>query len=109
MKETSDYKSCTKPWISYVFPDTESGEKSVGASIMNRDSEYERLASENLATISSYGENLMEVVCRYACDGHDVGRVSVTPPRTWQPSVVMERTSWRLYVAMHATDTMLEG
>jgi len=47
----------------------------VGSNIMNGDSEYEKLTLDNMATISSYGENLIEVVCRYACDGHDVGRM----------------------------------
>ena len=39
-------------------------------------SEYEQLRRENVATILSYGDNFMDMVCRDACDGHDVGRVS---------------------------------
>ena len=39
------------------------------------DAEYDKLVAENMATISSYGDNFMQVVCRDACDGHDVGRV----------------------------------
>ena len=40
------------------------------------DAEFEKLVAENMSTISSYGDNFMQVVCRDACDGHDVGRVS---------------------------------
>ena len=32
-----------------------------------------------LSILSSYGEPFMETVCRDACDGHDVGRVSSVP------------------------------
>ena len=39
------------------------------------DAEFEKLSAENLATIGSYGDNLMQVVCRDVCDGHDVGKV----------------------------------
>ena len=55
-----------------------------------QDTEIERLVNENLSTILSYGTNFMDVVCRDACDGHDVGRVGGrmllfflfhTPPR----------------------------
>ncbi|RUS70914.1 hypothetical protein EGW08_021327, partial [Elysia chlorotica] len=37
--------------------------------------EYERLAAENMETISAYGDPFMETVCRDACDGHHVGRM----------------------------------
>ena len=39
-------------------------------------SEFERLKQDNIDTIVSYGDNFMGLVCRDACDGHDVGRVS---------------------------------
>ncbi|GFN90053.1 nuclear pore complex protein nup205-like [Plakobranchus ocellatus] len=39
------------------------------------DGEYERLAAENMETISAYGDPFMEAVCRDACDGHHVGRM----------------------------------
>ncbi|XP_056015581.1 nuclear pore complex protein Nup205-like isoform X3 [Ostrea edulis] len=38
-------------------------------------SEYEQLRRENVATILSYGDNFMDMLCRDACDGHDVGRM----------------------------------
>ena len=34
------------------------------------------LTAGNLATITSFGEPLMEIVCRDASSGHDVMRVS---------------------------------
>ena len=40
------------------------------------ESEYEKLREEYVSTVSGYGEQLMEVVCRDACDGHEVVRVS---------------------------------
>ncbi|XP_025098310.1 nuclear pore complex protein Nup205-like isoform X3 [Pomacea canaliculata] len=39
------------------------------------DTGYEQLSKENLSTIFSFGEAFMEVVCRDACDGHDVCRM----------------------------------
>lgn len=37
---------------------------------------FSKLQRENMAIIESYGAALMEVVCRDACDGHEIGRVS---------------------------------
>ncbi|GFS19080.1 nuclear pore complex protein Nup205-like, partial [Elysia marginata] len=39
------------------------------------DGEFERLAAENMETISAFGDPFMETVCRDACDGHHVGRM----------------------------------
>uniref|UniRef100_A0A8C2IJA0 Nucleoporin 205 n=1 Tax=Cyprinus carpio TaxID=7962 RepID=A0A8C2IJA0_CYPCA len=36
---------------------------------------FSKLQRENLAIIESYGTALMEVVCRDACDGHEIGRM----------------------------------
>lgn len=36
---------------------------------------FSKLQRENLAIIESYGKALMEVVCRDACDGHEISRV----------------------------------
>ncbi|XP_013384593.1 nuclear pore complex protein Nup205 [Lingula anatina] len=55
--------------------ETVTKQKGVGSSLASRDSEYEKLTKENLHTILSYGENFMEIICRDACDGHDVGRM----------------------------------
>ncbi|XP_064596049.1 nuclear pore complex protein Nup205-like [Liolophura sinensis] len=43
--------------------------------ILSKESEYEQLAKENLNSVMSFGENFMDIVCRDACDGHDVGRM----------------------------------
>ena len=37
--------------------------------------EYEKLKAENVETLARYGDNFMDIVCRDACDGHDVCRV----------------------------------
>jgi len=39
-------------------------------------SEFDRLTRDNLATIKSFGSQPMDIICRDACDGHNVGRVS---------------------------------
>uniref|UniRef100_A0A8C4M722 Nucleoporin 205 n=1 Tax=Equus asinus asinus TaxID=83772 RepID=A0A8C4M722_EQUAS len=36
---------------------------------------FSKLQRENIAIIESYGAALMEVVCRDACDGHEIGRM----------------------------------
>lgn len=40
---------------------------------------FSKLQRENLSIIESYGTALMEVVCRDACDGHEIGRVGAPP------------------------------
>lgn len=40
---------------------------------------FSKLQRENLAIIESYGKALMEVVCRDACDGHEISRVRAKP------------------------------
>lgn len=41
---------------------------------------FSKLQRENMAIIESYGAALMEVVCRDACDGHEIGRVNKSIP-----------------------------
>ncbi|KAK5928390.1 hypothetical protein CgunFtcFv8_013457 [Champsocephalus gunnari] len=36
---------------------------------------FSKLQRENLSIIESYGSSLMEVVCRDACDGHEISRM----------------------------------
>ena len=43
---------------------------------------FSKLQRENLAIVHSYGTTLMEVVCRDACDGHQIGRVGNTHTHT---------------------------
>lgn len=40
---------------------------------------FSKLQRENLAIIENYGKSLMEVVCRDACDGHEISRVRTKP------------------------------
>ena len=49
-------------------------------------------AKECIGTLSSFGDSLMDVICRDACDGHDIGRVSVVfiPPVCSRSSVCTE-------------------
>ncbi|XP_061177614.1 nuclear pore complex protein Nup205-like isoform X2 [Saccostrea echinata] len=55
---------------------SKAGGDGVGKRILaDAHSEYEQLRRENVATILSYGDNFMDMVCRDACDGHDVGRM----------------------------------
>ncbi|XP_052809828.1 nuclear pore complex protein Nup205-like [Mya arenaria] len=39
------------------------------------DTEYDQLRKENIATILNYGDTFMDLLCRDACDGLDVGRM----------------------------------
>ena len=49
----------------------------VVAKLTSKESEHKNLTRENIGMLSGYGDNLMEIVCRDACDGHDACRVSV--------------------------------
>lgn len=40
--------------------------------------DYTKLQKDNMNIIESYGASLMEVVCRDACDGHEIGQVSMS-------------------------------
>lgn len=39
---------------------------------------FSKLQRENIVIIESYGKALMDVVCRDACDGHEISRVRAT-------------------------------
>ncbi|XP_062622239.1 nuclear pore complex protein Nup205-like isoform X2 [Saccostrea cucullata] len=67
---------CRQKPNSLTHIDTEAGGDGVGKKILaDTNSEYEQLRRENVATILSYGVNFMDnMVCRDACDGHDVRR-----------------------------------
>ena len=47
-----------------------------GFSLWRPDSEQNSVASGNLSTLNSFGETFMDTVCKNACSGHDVARVS---------------------------------
>ncbi|KAG8138021.1 hypothetical protein E2320_003954 [Naja naja] len=57
-------------------PDTlEAAKKSMWERLTAPEDGFSKLQRENMAIIESYGSALMEVVCRDACDGHEIGRM----------------------------------
>ncbi|RMC03256.1 hypothetical protein DUI87_20450 [Hirundo rustica rustica] len=57
-------------------PDTlETAKKTMWEHLTAPEDVFSKLQRENMATIESYGAALMEVVCRDACDGHEIGRM----------------------------------
>uniref|UniRef100_A0A7N4PRP8 Nucleoporin 205 n=1 Tax=Sarcophilus harrisii TaxID=9305 RepID=A0A7N4PRP8_SARHA len=57
-------------------PDTlEAAKKTMWERLTAPEDAFSKLQRENIAIIESYGAALMEVVCRDACDGHEIGRM----------------------------------
>ncbi|XP_021119102.1 nuclear pore complex protein Nup205 [Heterocephalus glaber] len=57
-------------------PDTlETVKKTMWERLTAPEDVFSKLQRENIAIIESYGAALMEVVCRDACDGHEIGRM----------------------------------
>ncbi|KAL7982496.1 hypothetical protein Chor_010094, partial [Crotalus horridus] len=57
-------------------PDTlEAAKRSMWERLTAPEDGFSKLQRENMAIIESYGSALMEVVCRDACDGHEIGRM----------------------------------
>ncbi|KAJ3596682.1 hypothetical protein NHX12_003086 [Muraenolepis orangiensis] len=57
-------------------PDTlQTAGKSMWERLTAPEDSFSKLQRENLSVIESYGTALMEVVCRDACDGHEIGRM----------------------------------
>ncbi|XP_064011085.1 nuclear pore complex protein Nup205 [Pogoniulus pusillus] len=57
-------------------PETlESAKKTMWERLTAPEDVFSKLQRENMAIIESYGAALMEVVCRDACDGHEIGRM----------------------------------
>ncbi|EMP26859.1 hypothetical protein UY3_16054 [Chelonia mydas] len=57
-------------------PDTlEAAKKTMWERLTAPEDAFSKLQRENMAIIESYGAALMEVVCRDACDGHEIGRM----------------------------------
>uniref|UniRef100_UPI00358F7403 nuclear pore complex protein Nup205 isoform X2 n=1 Tax=Myxine glutinosa TaxID=7769 RepID=UPI00358F7403 len=57
-------------------PDTlEAGRASMWDALTTAEDEYGRLRRENVKLINSYGPPLLEIVCRDACDGPEIGRM----------------------------------
>ncbi|KAM8974449.1 nuclear pore complex protein Nup205 isoform 2-T2 [Pelodytes ibericus] len=75
-------------------PDTlDAAQKTMWERLTAPDDVFTKLQRDNLSIFESYGTTLMEVVCRDACDGHEIGRmlalalldriVSVDKPQQW--------------------------
>ncbi|KAJ8391053.1 hypothetical protein AAFF_G00096740 [Aldrovandia affinis] len=58
---------------------------------------FSKLQRENLSIIESYGTALMEVVCRDACDGHEIGRMLALAVLNRILSIDRQR-QWLLFV-----------
>lgn len=58
---------------------------------------FSKLQRENLAIIESYGKALMEVVCRDACDGHEISRVM--PPILKHPNMLFWNAKYLLLLS----------
>uniref|UniRef100_A0A671U6I7 Nucleoporin 205 n=1 Tax=Sparus aurata TaxID=8175 RepID=A0A671U6I7_SPAAU len=56
-------------------PDTLQQGKAMWERLTAPEDGFSKLQRENLAIIESYGKALMEVVCRDACDGHEISRM----------------------------------
>eukprot|EP00061_Rhincodon_typus_P017475 g46182.t1 len=52
------------------------GQKTMWERLTAPEDEYTKLQEDNMNIIEGYGASLMEVVCRDACDGHEIGRPS---------------------------------
>ncbi|CAH2276623.1 nuclear pore complex Nup205 [Pelobates cultripes] len=57
-------------------PDTlETAQKTMWERLTAPDDVFTKLQRDNLSIFESYGTMLMEVLCRDACDGHEIGRM----------------------------------
>ncbi|KAM6937323.1 nuclear pore complex protein Nup205 [Xenentodon cancila] len=56
-------------------PDTLQTGKAMWERLTAPEDGFSKLQRENLAIIESYGKALMEIVCRDACDGHEISRM----------------------------------
>lgn len=61
--------------VLYVFFCNPLAKKTMWERLTAPEDVFSKLQRENIAIIESYGAALMEVVCRDACDGHEIGRV----------------------------------
>ncbi|XP_063785079.1 nuclear pore complex protein Nup205 isoform X2 [Pseudophryne corroboree] len=57
-------------------PDTlEAANKTMWERLTAPEDVFSKLQRDNMSILESYGATLMEVVCRDACDGHEIGRM----------------------------------
>ena len=62
--------------ICFWFPVSGSSSTGVGVNVLLGTPDIDQLTQANMSLIAGYGENFMDIVCRDACDGHHVCRVS---------------------------------
>lgn len=55
---------------------------------------FSKLQRENISIIESYGKALMDVVCRDACDGHEISRVRGTDQFTDLKMKNFQKNQW---------------
>uniref|UniRef100_A0A2K6V1B0 Nucleoporin 205 n=1 Tax=Saimiri boliviensis boliviensis TaxID=39432 RepID=A0A2K6V1B0_SAIBB len=80
-------------------PDTlEAAKKTMWERLTAPEDVFSKLQRENIAIIESYGAALMEVVCRDACDGHEIGRMLALALLDRIVSVDKQQ-QWLLYVS----------
>ncbi|XP_069084056.1 nuclear pore complex protein Nup205 [Pleurodeles waltl] len=80
-------------------PDTlEAAQKTMWERLTAPEDAFSRLQRENLAIIESYGAALMGVICRDACDGHEIGRMLALALLDRIVSVDKQQ-QWLLYLA----------
>ena len=58
------------------------------------------LTAMNLSVLSGCGDNLMDTVCRDACSGHDVPKVSVFLPLFFAPPLLPFLVSDKLMIIL---------
>ena len=61
----------------------------VGVSLWQPDNDQNNIASGNLLTLNSFGETFMDTICKNACSGHDVARVSPLPSSILEEAVLV--------------------
>ncbi|XP_064145752.1 nuclear pore complex protein Nup205 isoform X2 [Loxodonta africana] len=80
-------------------PDTlEAAKKTMWERLTAPEDVFSKLQRENIAIIESYGAALMEVVCRDACDGHEIGRMLALALLDRLVSVEKQQ-QWLLYLS----------
>ncbi|CAL8262242.1 unnamed protein product [Merluccius merluccius] len=78
-------------------PDTLQTGTSMWERLTAPEDSFSKLQRENLSIIESYGTALMEVVCRDACDGHEIGRMLALAVLDGVVSID-RRSQWLVYL-----------
>ncbi|KAL4232887.1 hypothetical protein ACF0H5_007574 [Mactra antiquata] len=64
-----------KPKLSNIHLQDEASSSIEARLLSSTETEYEQLQKENISTILTYGDTFIDLLCRDACDGLDVGRM----------------------------------